>query len=471
MKQRIIALLLVLALTLSVCAVSALAGEESREQPEERTAETAETSGTEDGEPGGTEEQPEDGEEKEAPSLAGPDAEPEVDPETGEPLTEEVEIVPDELGSVTFANVERRMRENNLQILILEESIQAIGEIDYDDLYEDLRKQLNSIAKTQWSLVVMSPEALSYVGINSEYDRDKSYDQLDQAYDAVREQFDAIKDGEMQEDNADLVRQLKNLQDQIVVAGEATYVALVAMETQEANLQRQLEALNRTVEEMELRYQLGQISALQLSQVKSGRSSLVSGLETLRMNIKTYKYQLEMLLGAEQTGEIRLGPVPEVTEKQLSAMDLEADLLAAKEKSWELRDAAKTLEDAKEDFHDNYSYGSTSLRSKQALHTWNAAQYTYNNTVQNYELRFRALYAQVEDNKQILEAAKVSLACEKDDYAAMELKYQQGTISKNALLDAEDELRAAEEKVKTSANDLFSSYNTYCWAVQHGILN
>lgn len=465
MKQRIIALLLVLALTLSVCAVSALAGEESREQPEEQTAETAGTPGTEDGEPGGTEEQPEDGEEKEAPSLAGPDAEPEVDPETGEPLTEEVEIVPDELGSVTFANVERRMRENNLQVLILEESVQAIGEIDYDDLYEDLRQQLNSIAKAQWGLV------LSGSMIMSEYEKDKSYDQLDQAYDAVRDQFDAIKDGEMQEDNADLVRQLKNLQDQIIVAGEATYVALVAMETQEANLQRQLEALNRTVEEMELRYQLGQISALQLSQVKSGRSSLVSGLETLRMNIKTYKYQLEMLLGAEQTGEIRLGPVPEVTEKQLSAMDLEADLLAAKEKSWELRDAAKTLEDAKEDFKDNYSYGSTSLRSKQALHTWNAAQYTYSNTVQNYELRFRALYAQVEDNKQILEAAKVSLACEKDDYAAMELKYQQGTISKNALLDAEDELRAAEEKVKTSANDLFSSYNTYCWAVQHGILN
>lgn len=462
MKQRIIALLLVLALTLSVCAVSALAGEESREQPEEQAAETAETAA----EDGGTEEEaPEDGAESEPPSLAGPDAEPEVDPETGEPLPETEEIVPDELGSVTFANVERRMRENNLQVLILEESVQTIQEIDYDDLYEDLRQQLNSLAKTQWSLV------LSGSLIMSEYEKDKTYDQLDQAYDAVREQFDAIKDGEMQKDNADAIRQLKNLQDQIIVAGEATYVALAAMETQETALQRQLEALNRTVEEMELRYQLGQVSALQLSQTKAGRESLVSGLETLRMNIKTYKYQLEMLLGAEQTGEIKLGPVPEVTEKQLAAMDLEADLLAAKEKSWELHDAANTLEDAKEDFKDNYSYGSTSLTSKQALHTWNAAQYTYSNTVQNYELNFRALYAQVLDNKQILDAAKVSLACEQEDYAAMELKYRQGSISKNALLSAEDELRTAEETVKTSANNLFSSYNNYCWAVQHGILN
>lgn len=457
MKQRVIALLLMLALTLSVCAVSALAGEESQEQAENQTAETPENAAT--GEGAGESEEGETPEEAEPPSPAGPDAEPAVDPETGEPLTEAVEIVPDELGTVTFANVERRMRENNLQILVLEESVQTILDIDYDDLYEDLREQLNNIAKMQWAMVQMGQSGTL------------AYEQMDQAYDAVREQFDAIKDGEMQEDNATTLRQLRNLQDQIVMAGEATYVALVAMETQEASLQRQLEGLNRTVEEMELRYQLGQISALQLNQAKSGRTSLVSGLETLQMNIKTYKYQLEMLLGGEQTGEIRLGPVPAVTEKQLAAMDLEADLLAAKEKSYELHDAAKTLEDAREEFKDNYSYNSTSLKSKQALHTWNAAQYTYNNTVQDYERRFRVLYAQVNDYKQILDAAQVSLACEQADYAAMELKYQQGTISKNALLDAQDELRTAEEKVTTSANDLFSSYNTYCWAVQHGILN
>ena len=32
-------------------------------------------------------------------------------------------------------------------------------------------------------------------------------------------------------------------------------------------------------------------------------------------------------------------------------------------------------------------------------------------------------------------------------------------------------LQEAEEKVQTAANDLFSSYNTYCWAVEHGVLN
>ena len=278
----------------------------------------------------------------------------------------------------------------------------------------------------------------------------------------------------MQKDNADVVRQLNNLQDQIVMAGESLYAALTSMENQEAALRRQLEGLDRTVEEMELRYQLGQISAMQLAEVKSGRTALESGLATLGMNVKNYKLQLEMLIGAEQTGEVALGPLPEVTAEQLAEMDLEKDLAAAKERSYELYDAEKTLEDARDQYKedaDNWGYNEKRMEYRNAKRTWQAAQYTYNNTVQNYELKFRTLYAQVGDYHQIWEAAKVSLACEQSSYAASELKFQQGTISRNALLTAGDDLREAEEKVRSAAGDLFSTYNTYCWAVQHGILN
>ena len=73
----------------------------------------------------------------------------------------------------------------------------------------------------------------------------------------------------MQRDNADVIRQLNHLQDQMVVAGESLYVALGAMEIQEANLRRQGEALDRTAAEMELRYGMGQISAMQLAEVKA----------------------------------------------------------------------------------------------------------------------------------------------------------------------------------------------------------
>ena len=198
MKQRIIALLLALALTLSLCAVSALAEEQDQSQA---GPETEETAGEHTGEETAEGEEAPEAEEEEAPSLAGPD------PEVTD-LTEAVEIIPDEVGTLSFANVERRMRENNLQLLILEESVLTLEEIDYDKTYEDLRKQLNELAQTQWMLVLMG---------QSESD---AYKQLDKAYDAVREQFDAIKDGEMQQDNADTIRQLNNLEDQIVMERE-----------------------------------------------------------------------------------------------------------------------------------------------------------------------------------------------------------------------------------------------------------
>lgn len=480
MKQRITALLLALALMLSLGAVSALAEEqaiggnveseektedaiasddgESLEEHSEESAESAEDNNLDT-------EEPET--EKEPVYLAGPDREAEIDPETGA-LIEAIAIVPDALGTVTFANMERRLRENHLQLLAIEENVLIIEEIDYDELYEDLRKQLNEIAQAQWGFVTL-PD-----GFMSDYEKDKSYDQLDQAYDAVRETFDAIKEGELQKDNADAVWQLNSLENQIVMAGEALYVALAGMEIQEASLQRQLAAMNRTVEEMELRYQMGQISALQLSQAKMGQSSLASGLKTLQMNIYSYKLQLEMFIGAEQTGQIQLGAVPAMTEEELVAMDVEQDLLTAKEKSYDLYAAALTLEDAKEVYDDaggdHYSRPDQ-YEYKKAKHTWNSAQYTYNHTIQEYERKFRTLYAQVQDCYQIWENAKVSLACEESNFKASELKYRQGTISQNAYLDAQDSLTAAEETVRTAANDLFSTYNTYCWAVQTGILN
>ncbi len=454
MRKRVTALLAALALLASVFAASALA--EERRAPESAGEAAEEAAGGETSETGAAEE-PVDAEEEPAPpSYAGPD------------LAENVALEPDPVGEVSFANLEGRMRENNLQILIIEQSIQTLEDIDYDIMYQELWEQLNQLARAQWGLV-LTPAA--YVG--GDYEKDKTYDQLDRAYDAVRESFDAIKDGEMQKDNAAMIRQLKNLQDQIVVAGESLYVALASMEVQEANLQRQLNALDRTVEEMELRYTLGQVSAMQLSQARAGRTELESGLATLRMNIRNYKLQLETLIGAGQTGEIRLGSVPEVLEEQLAGMELEAGLAAARERSYELFEAERTLEDARDDYKDainDYGYGGNS-NSRAAIRTWQAAQYTYNDAVQNYELKFRTLYAQAADYSQIYEAARVSLACEQESCAASRLRFEQGTISKNALLEAEDALAAAENKVLSAANDLFSTYNSYCWAVQNGILN
>lgn len=392
-------------------------------------------------------------------------------------LPEEMEIPEDAPGTLSFENLERRLRENNLNVLTIQESVSALEELDYEDLADNFRKSMAAIAKMQWSYVKgvlpdIDEETGSVSFIQLSGDHSYAEDQLQAGYDALREQFDAIQDGEMQKDNAGIIRQLKNLQDQIVMGGETLYLTLAELEVQEDALERQLEALDRTAEEMQLRYQMGQISALQLQQVLSGRSSLESGLCTLQMNIRTLKDQLELMVGEPMTGEVVLTGVPSVAAELLDTMDLEKDLAAAKAVSYEVYAAEKALEDAEEDYLDIWkNTRSDDVSYKNAVHDRAAAKYTYEAAVRDYELRFRKLYYQVGDHAQILKSAQTALDYERGVYTASELKYQQGSISRNALLSAADTLKSAEETAASAANDLFASYHTYCWAVEHGILN
>ena len=212
MKVRMTAL--VLALVLALGTVPALAQEPAEGEAEDQGAASAQDQ-TDTAE----------GEAAQEPSPAGPDQ-------------DGAETEPDPEGTVRFASLERRIRASNLQIRALDENIAALEELDYEDMEEDLREDLNDLASKIWD---SSGSPIGGV-IGTMYQ---------QQYDAMREQFEAIRDGELQEDNVGLAWQLRNLQDQIVMGGETLYTALASMEIQARSLERQLDAMDRTVEEME----------------------------------------------------------------------------------------------------------------------------------------------------------------------------------------------------------------------------
>ena len=374
---------------------------------------------------------------------------------------------PDQVGHLSYANLETRVRENNLTVKMLEETIASIDVQDFDEMKESLRQRLNSIAKLQYLVITTPKEYLEGTELEG-----LTYSSLQSTYNSLQETFDDLKDGKIQADAAAAIRQLENAQDQLVMGAETLYVSLLELGAKRDSVQRTVTALNRTVEEMELRYSMGQISALQLQQVKSGRAQAQSGLETLKMNLDNYTAQLESMIGAEITGELTLGTLPAVPEEKLADMDYEKDLTAAKESSYELFAAQRDLEDAKETYDD--ARGKTAQNSynrKSAEHTWEAAQYTYQAAVQSYELKFRTVFNAVADQRQILQAAETALSLQQDTYKSMELKYQQGTISKNALLDAQDDLTDAQDTVDTAKRNLFTAWRNYQWAVEKGILN
>ena len=302
-------------------------------------------------------------------------------------------------------------------------------------MYEDLRNGLNSIASAQWGLIQMG-QGESY-----------TYETLTQRYDALRKTFDDIKEGKLQQDNADLVRQLRNAQASLLAAGESLYVGLLALEDQSAALTRQNAALDRTIEEVKLRYELGQVSAMTLQQTEAGKAQVESGKAAIDAAVAQLRRQLNAMIGEELTAPLTLNALPEA--------------------------AKLTLDDADEEYKDkagDLGYNEDNYEYIAVKHQWQAAQYTYNAAVQNFELSFRSLYDSVQSYASALNAAKVSLECERSDLAAAQLRYEQGTISENALHTAEDELYTAQDTVSGAERDLFTAYNNYRWAVDYGLL-
>ena len=378
-----------------------------------------------------------------------------------ETAAETAQTTPDAAGTLRFENLSARMRTGNYTLLSLEENIAAIECIDYDKMYEDLRNGLNSIASAQWGLIQMG-QGESY-----------TYETLTQRYDALRKTFDDIKEGKLQQDNADLVRQLRNAQVSLLAAGESLYVGLLALEDQSAALTRQTAALDRTIEEVKLRYELGQVSAMTLQQTEAGKTQAESGKAAIDAAVAQLRRQLNAMIGEELTAPLTLNALPEVTAEQLAAMDVEKDLEKAKAVSYDLYAAKLTLEDADEEYKDkagDLGYNEDNYEYIAVKHRWQAAQYTYNAAVQNFELSFRSLYDSVQSYASALNAAKVSLECERSDLAAAQLRYEQGTISENALHTAEDELYTAQDTVSGAERDLFTAYNNYRWAVDYGLL-
>ena len=248
MRQRISLLLavLILAGTLSLPTLAAEPGEDNARETGAQN--------------GGVQQAPADPEETQNPR---PDPE-----ETQNPR-------PDPEGTVTWANLDSRIREGSLSALILAENIGGIEGIDYDLMYDDLRRQINDIADLQWMMVLMG---------NS-----MGADALDQTYDALRETFDAIKDGELQADNADVVWQLEDTVNQVVSGGETLYITLLGLEQQAADGQRGLAALDRSLEELRLRQTLGQVSQQTVAQLEQTRVETVSQLNSLDATIRELK--------------------------------------------------------------------------------------------------------------------------------------------------------------------------------------
>ena len=409
----------------------------------------------------------------------------------GTPRPIEAPAVEDAAGTVSFENLGPRMLEKNLNILALNQNIEAIEAVDYDEMEDGLKTAIAMISAQQKQLEqLVDGTSAALNGLNAALEGQNlgidlsvfqpsliAYPQatiatLETQLATYQNTLDQLKNGEIEDKYDSVLRQLGSAKRQILRGGETLYLTLLGLEQTYQGLERNLASLDRTLAELDIRYDAGQISALTLAEAKAGRTALVSGMTTLDMNMTALRRQLEGMLGEEITGTIQLQPLTAVTDEELSRVDAKKDLDSVQRHSYDLRSAKDSYDTADAEYDTvRKNPMAAEYEEDMAYYNRSAAKITVEATEQSIMLSFTSLCDQIRDQQQVLAAARTSHAVKQDSYAAAQLKYEQGVISYNTLMTALDTLNEAADAADTAAIDLFTYYNNYCWAVEHGILN
>lgn len=411
-------------------------------------------------------------------------------------------------GTLSFSQIGERVKANNLTLKAAEESLKQAKAMDWDDAIDemedaidnldiqisqlltgskaqlekaqaDLATSLNGISVTDGNLtglkkVIQNTVTLSTLSSLSQYSQMQAAS-LKASKESLEDQLDDLKEQKQdyQKTLKDTERQIDYAADQTISGAESLYLTILSTQLQLDGLKNNtLASTQRSLKEIELRYQLGQVSKLTLTQVQNGYESLASSITSLENTVSTLYSSLQSLMGDVPTGKLRLLDTPSVTANELSYLNYASDLSKAKENSYSLYTADRAVEDAEDAMNDaRRDEGKNSYQYKMAEYAYQSSIYKKDAAVASFEASFLNLYKAIAPAQTALAAKQSALAYEQQMYAVAEKKYQLGNLSANALQDAKDTLDSAQRDVEAAQLDLFTAYHSYNQAVKLGLVS
>ncbi|MBR3866826.1 MAG: TolC family protein [Butyricicoccus sp.] len=274
--------------------------------------------------------------------------------------------------------------------------------------------------------------------------------QLEAQIDDLEDQIDELEDTDF--DAVEM--QLDSAVDQITMGAETLYIALHTIQSSYDGLLRQEAILNMQLTTMEKRYELGQVSAVDVAMVRDGLRQLTRGKENLEMTMRNSKGDLNLLLGRDMNENFTLAPLPVVTTQEILDMDLERDLKRGMGNSFTIWQAEEALDTAKDGDGSDRKYN-----VKQA-------EYQLESAENSFRLAFTKQFRAVEDAARAVQAATDARGFKITELGVAKTKYELGKISYNDYIEAQTNMAQADADLKTAQNDLYLAYNNYQWAIR-----
>lgn len=411
-------------------------------------------------------------------------------------------------GTLSFSQIGERVKANNLTLKAAEERLKQAKAMDWDDAIDEMEdaiddldfqiSQLLNDSSNQLEIanaaltaslndvsisgdkiqnldkVIESSINVSMLKTLAQYSRIQA-ESLKSTKESLEDQLDDLKEQKQdyQKTLKDTERQIDYAADQTISGAESLYLTILSTQLQLDGLKNNtLASTQRSLKEIELRYQLGQVSKLTLTQVQNGYESLASSITSLENTVSTLYSSLQSLMGDVPTGKLRLLDTPSVTADELSYLNYASDLSKAKENSYSLYTADRAVEDAEDAMNDaRRDEGKNSYQYKMAEYAYQSSIYKKDAAVASFEASFLNLYKAIAPAQTALAAKQSALAYEQQMYAVAEKKYQLGNLSANALQDAKDTLDSAQRDVEAAQLDLFTAYHSYDQAVKLGLVS
>lgn len=411
-------------------------------------------------------------------------------------------------GTLSFSQIGERVKANNLTLKAAQESLKQAQAMDWNDAIDEMEDAIDNLdiqisqlltgsssqlaeanKALQASLASVSVSKEGFVDLGdvikntiavstlttlSEYGKIQ-VESLKSTKESLEDQLDDLKEQkeDYQKTLADTERQIDYAADQTISGAESLYLTILSTQLQLDGLKNNtLASTQRSLKEIELRYQLGQVSKLTLTQVQNGYESLESSITSLENTVSTLYSSLQSLMGDVPTGKLRLLDTPSVTANELSYLNYASDLSKAKENSYSLYTADRAVEDAEDAMNDaRRDEGKNSYQYKMAEYAYQSSLYKKDAAVASFEASFLNLYKAIAPAQTALAAKQSALAYEQQMYAVAEKKYQLGNLSANALQDAKDTLDSAQRDVEAAQLDLFTAYHSYDQAVKLGLIS
>lgn len=264
--------------------------------------------------------------------------------------------------------------------------------------------------------------------------------------------------GKKDEEMESTEKQFDAIKQQLVWATQSIYMAYLNIDLTLEELNLSKEMLVNTITMLEKRYELGQISILDLENAKIGLVSINSAIETLRFEQAKILYDFNILIGRDFDTTISISyDISPDTEyiRNIDIFEDFNDVLDNNYNYYSLTEAVDSAYDLNE-----------SLESKSSQANYDMAVLNRDIERQSMMSSFMKIYNTIYEKMRLVEVEKEILENKQLNLDVAITKYDLGLISLDALKTTQNEYDVQKLKITAGNYNLFVSIEQYKWAMK-----